>query len=110
MFLRYIFFIFSFIFFPVFFSKIIFSYKAFFPYKNIFSVKMFILQKSKNIFFKKIDFFDLVLQQMNNHSKEAHQRYVALEEIKLSVIENEKNVRRKLMGDGINDVKKKSSI
>ena len=47
---------------------------------------------------------------MNNHSKEAHQRYVALEEIKLSVIENERNVRRKLMGDGINDVKKKSSI
>ena len=44
---------------------------------------------------------------MNNHSKEAHQRYVALEEIKLSVIENEKNVRRKLMDDGINDVKKK---
>ena len=59
---------FSFIFFSVkkvFFSKKNFQCKTFFfPYKNILSANFV-----KNIFFqKKIFFFNLVLQQMNNHS------------------------------------------
>ena len=63
-------FTFSFIFFSVkkvFFSKKKnFSIKLFFPYKNIFSANN--LYFVKNIFStKKIFFFNLVLQQMNNH-------------------------------------------
>ena len=40
--------------------------------------------------------------------KSAHQRCtIALEEIKLNVIENEKKVKRKLIDDEIDDVKKR---
>ena len=71
--MRHIFFIFSYIFFSVkkvFFSKIIFQYKTFFPYKNIFSANNIYFVKNINIFSKKKKnfFFNLVLQQMDNHS------------------------------------------
>ena len=50
-----------------FFSKAIFQYKTFFPYKSIFSANNVYFVKHTNIFSKKIFFFNLVLQQMNNH-------------------------------------------
>ena len=69
--MRYIFFIFSFIFFSfkkVFSSKKYFCYKTFFPRKNIFSAINVYFVKNTNIFSKKNNFFfNLVLQQMNNH-------------------------------------------
>ena len=68
--MRYIFFIFSFIFFSfkkVFSSKKYFSYKTFFPRKNIFSANNVYFVKNKYFFKKKNFFFNLVLQQMNNH-------------------------------------------
>ena len=69
--MRYIFFTFSFIFFSfkkVFSSKKYFCYKTFFPRKNIFSAINVYFVKNTNIFSKKNNFFfNLVLQQMNNH-------------------------------------------
>ena len=58
--MRYIFFIFSFIFFSfkkVFSSKKYFSYKTFFPRKNIFSANNVYFVKNKYFFKKKIFFF-----------------------------------------------------
>ena len=65
--MRCIFFTFSFTFFSVkFFSvKLFFNIKLFFHMKTFFLYIMFILLK-KQIFFQ-IFFFNLVLQQMNNH-------------------------------------------
>ena len=65
--MRYIFFTFSFIFFSV---KKFFSVKTFFTIKLFFHIKRFYvhLVKNKTIFSKKNNFFfNLVLQQMNNH-------------------------------------------
>ena len=73
--MRYIlyFFTFPFMFFSVkkvFFSKKIFQYKTFFSYKNIFSANNVYFCKKHICFFKKKKkiFFNLVLQQMSNHS------------------------------------------
>ena len=68
--MRYIFFTFSFIFFSVkkvFFSKKIFNIKLFFHIKTFFSANNVYFVKNTNIFSKKNFFFNLVLQQMNNH-------------------------------------------
>ena len=56
-----------------------------------------------------IKFKDFKLtNELVNSCKAAHQRYtIALEENKLSVIKNEQKVKRKLIGDEINDVKKR---
>ena len=52
-----------------FFSKKIFQYKTFFSYKNIFSANNSHNFKNRYLFSKKyIFFFNLGLQQMNNHS------------------------------------------
>ena len=71
--MRYIFFTFSFIFFSVkkvFFSKKIFNIKLFFHIKTFFSANNVYFVKNTNIFSKKkFCFFNLVLQQMNNHSR-----------------------------------------
>ena len=70
--MRYIPFTFSFIFFSVtkvLFSKKIFQYKTFYPYKNIFFCKQCIFCKNHKYFFKNNFFLNLVLQQMNNHSR-----------------------------------------
>ena len=70
--MRYIFFTFSFIFFSVkkvFFSKKIFNIKLFFHIKTFFSANNVYFVKNTNIFSKKNFFFNLVLQQMNNHRK-----------------------------------------
>ena len=69
---RQLFFIFSYIFFSVkkvFSAKYFFNIKLFFPYKNIFfSANNIYFVKNTNIFSKKKFFFNLVLQQMNNHT------------------------------------------
>ena len=72
------FFTFSFIFFSVknvFFSKNIFQYKTVFPYKDIFSANNVYFVKNTNIFPKKNFFFNLVLQQMNNHNWETNSKF-----------------------------------
>ena len=52
-----------------FFSIKVFQYKTFFAYKNIFSANNSYFIKNRYIFSKKyIFFFNLGLQQMNNHS------------------------------------------
>ena len=56
---------------------------------------------------KKLQDFKLTNELVNSR-EEAHQRYiVAIEENKLSVIKNHKKVKRKLIDDEINDVKKR---
>ena len=51
------------------FSIKVFQYKTFFAYKNIFSANNSYFVKNRYIFSKKyIFFFNLGLQQMNNHS------------------------------------------
>ena len=70
--MRYTFFTFSFIFFyvkKVFLVKWFFHYKTFFPNKNIFSANNVYFIKKQIFFQKKIFFFNLVLQQMNNHTR-----------------------------------------
>ena len=58
---------FTFLFFSV--KKVFFSVKKFFNIKLIFHIKHFFLKiKSKYFFPKNIFFFNLVLQQMNNHT------------------------------------------
>ena len=54
----------------VIFSKKKFNIKLFFHIKRFFSANNVYLVKNKNIFQKKQLFFNLVLQQMNNHSNE----------------------------------------
>ena len=55
----------------VIFSKKKFNIKLFFHIKRFFSANNVYLVKNKNIFQKKNKlFFNLVLQQMNNHSNE----------------------------------------
>ena len=71
--MRYISFTFSYIFFSVkkvFFSKKNVQYKNSFPYKNIFSGNnVYFVKKQKYFFKKKKIFFNLVLQQIKNHTK-----------------------------------------
>ena len=62
----YIFFTFSFLFFSVSFSKNIFQYKIFFPYKHIFFCKKCISFKKSNIFSKKIISLNLVLYEQQH--------------------------------------------
>ena len=50
-----------------------------------------------------------LINKLINSCKEAHQRYtIALEGNKLSVIENEKKVKRKVIDDEINGAKKRT--
>ena len=63
--------------------------------------------QSENI---KLQEFKLTNELVNSYEA-AHQRYytIALEENKLTVIENQKKVKRKPVDDEISDVKKKES-
>ena len=68
--MRYIVFTFSFIFFSikkVFPVKIFSNTNIFFHIKTFFSANNVYFEKNKNVFSKKFFFFNLVLQQMNNH-------------------------------------------
>ena len=69
--MRYIFFKFLSMFFPVkevFSGKKIFQSKTFFPYKNIVFCKLCIICK-KHKYFSKKTFVNLVLQQMKHHMR-----------------------------------------